>query len=136
MSASCGSCGTLQEFGESPAEDYVGRYSTTHDCVEYPENAPRICLAYEMASSSSAAQRQLSAETADTASCDSLTAQIEAGDCSADDIAEITIIDSCVQHEETNRMLADKWVDNMVNHGGAQDALRAEVQASIRHGQR
>jgi len=131
-SASCGSCDTLQDFGETVAQDYVGRYSSEHDCVQYPVDEPRICLAYQMASSTSTSRKVgVPSETSNIDSCDALMAQLDAGECSDDDLAEITVIDSCLQHEETNRILAGEWVNNMVNSGHGHSMSDSDVQESI-----
>merc|ERR1719401_1179381 len=95
-------CATWQQFNPSSRVglddiSYVGEYDSSNDCVKYPASDPRICLSYKKKSSTG---RRLSNASSSDNQCGRLLAQIDAGECSPEELRAIPRIDECGGHDE------------------------------------
>lgn len=79
------------------ATNYIGEYDSSNDCVKYPASDPRICLSYKKKSSTG---RRLSNASASDNQCGRLLAQIDAGECSPEELRAIPRIDECGGQDE------------------------------------
>jgi len=79
------------------ATSYVGEYDSSRDCVKYPASDPRICLSYKKRSSTG---RRLSNVSSNDNQCGRLLAQIDAGECSPEELRAIPRIDECGGQDE------------------------------------
>jgi len=79
------------------ATSYVGKYDSSNDCVKYPASDPRICLSYKKKRSTG---RRLSNASSSGNQCGRLLAQIDAGECSPEELRAIPRIDECGGQDE------------------------------------